>query len=118
VSEPEIPASDATPVVRKRCPDCAELVHVDARTCRFCRFNFETGRSADGSQLVAVDDDADEVEETRKGTTLRYELFVFIAFVLTILVLFSLGTGNVWWIVVLAVVVGVPWIMVRLYQSM
>jgi hypothetical protein len=32
----------------KRCPDCAELLQPDARICRVCRFDFETGLSADG----------------------------------------------------------------------
>jgi hypothetical protein len=36
------------PGVYKRCPDCAELVQPDARICRYCRFDFETGASADG----------------------------------------------------------------------
>jgi hypothetical protein len=36
------------PGIYKRCPDCAELVQPDARICRYCRFDFETGASADG----------------------------------------------------------------------
>ena len=93
--------------VRKRCPDCSELVHIDARTCRFCRFNFETGMSSDGAQLVEVEEDVDGAEPARKGTSLRYELFVFAAFLVTLLVVISVVTGNVGWIIVLGVVVHV-----------
>ncbi len=31
-------ASDGTK--SKKCPDCAELVHADAKICRFCRHDF------------------------------------------------------------------------------
>lgn len=28
------------PIFEKQCPDCAEMVKVDARICRFCRHEF------------------------------------------------------------------------------
>lgn len=43
----------------KRCPDCAERVQPEARICRFCRFNFDTGLSAD-----EIHSDASVHEET------------------------------------------------------
>ena len=43
MSEEAPPAGER---LMKRCPDCAELVQPDARICRFCRFNFDTGLSA------------------------------------------------------------------------
>lgn len=36
----------------KTCPQCAETVKVDAKICRYCNYNFETGTSA--STVVGV----------------------------------------------------------------
>ncbi len=65
-----------------------------------------------------MEEDVDGDEAARKGTSLGYELFVFVAFLVTLLVVFSVVTGNVGWIIVLGVVVVVAWIMVRLHASM
>jgi hypothetical protein len=32
--------ADPADAARKKCPDCAEFVQVDARVCRFCRHQF------------------------------------------------------------------------------
>lgn len=34
-------------MAEKTCPQCAETVKAEAKICRFCQYNFETGRGSD-----------------------------------------------------------------------
>ena len=47
-------AKQAGPRTRK-CPDCAESVLLDARICRFCRYEFPPDRDLEPAPPVAVD---------------------------------------------------------------
>jgi hypothetical protein len=55
----------------KRCPDCGEEVNVYARLCRFCRYDFETRISGDGTRRGIAAEQTSAPTPARQATPVR-----------------------------------------------
>jgi len=88
---------DPTAQGKKKCPECAEFVQPDARTCRFCQHSFVEEEAA---ERVRLEDARAELEATRTRQQAEYEAMQaveaskpWLARYRTILVFFALILG-------------------------